>query len=101
MSQDYHKCFSLSNKYAFLQILLRMCAELSAHMTVYARLGLRNLLSVENFSALAPAYPRLRQRNMLSVENFSAHAPVYARLRLKNLLPGINFSAHKTSYPPA
>lgn len=80
MSQDYHKCFSLSNKYAFLQILLRMCAELSAHMTVYARLGLRNLLSVENFSA---------------------HAPVYARLRLKNLLPGINFSAHKTSYPPA
>ena len=56
MSQDYHKCFSLSNKYAFLQILLRMCAELSAHMTVYARLGLRNLLSVENFSALAPAY---------------------------------------------
>ena len=80
MSQDYHKCFSLSNKYAFLQILLRMCSELSAHMTVYARLGLRNLLSVENFSA---------------------HAPVYARLRLKNLLPGINFSAHKTSYPPA
>ena len=56
MSQDYHKCFSLSNKYAFLQILLRMCAELSAHMTVYARLGLRNLLSVDNFSAHAPAY---------------------------------------------
>ena len=66
-----------------------------------SRLGLRNLLSVENFSALAPAYPRLRQKNLLSVENFSAHAPVYARLRLKNLLPGINFSAHKTSYPPA
>ena len=35
MSQDYHKCFSLSNKYAFLQILLRMCAELSAHATAY------------------------------------------------------------------
>jgi hypothetical protein len=49
-------------------------------MTVYAKLGLRNLLSAGNFSA---------------------HAPVYARLRLKNLLPGINFSAHKTSYAPA
>ena len=77
MSQDYHKCFSLSNKYAFLQILLRMCAELSAHMTVYARLGLRNLLSVENFSALAPVYAKLRQRNMLPEINFSALATAY------------------------
>ena len=72
MSQDYHKCFSLSNKYAFLQILLRMCAELSAHMTVYAQLGLRNLLSVENFSA---------------------HTTVYAWIGLRNLLPKIIFSA--------
>jgi hypothetical protein len=77
MSQDYHKCFSLSNKYAFLQILLRMCAELSAHMTVYARLGLRNLLSVENFSAHAPVYAKLRQRNLLPEINFSALAPAY------------------------
>ena len=77
MSQDYHKCFSLSNKYAFLQILLRMCAELSAHMTVYARIGLRNLLSVENFSALATVYARLGLRNLLSVENFSALATAY------------------------
>ena len=77
MSQDYHKCFSLSNKYAFLQILLRMCAELSAHMTVYARLGLRNLLSAGNFSALAPVYAKLRQRNLLPEINFSALAPAY------------------------
>ena len=77
MSQDYHKCFSLSNKYAFLQILLRMCAELSAHMTVYARLGLRNLLSIENFSAHAPVYAKLRQRNLLPEINFSALAPAY------------------------
>ncbi len=77
MSQDYHKCFSLSNKYAFLQILLRMCAELSAHMTVYARPGLRNLLSVENFSALATVYARLGLRNLLSAGNFSALAPAY------------------------
>ena len=54
-----------------------MCAELSAHMTVYARLGLRNLLSVENFSALAPAYAKLRQRNLLPEINFSALATAY------------------------
>ena len=42
-----------------------------------ARLRLRNMLSVENFSALAPAYPRLRQRNLLSAGNFSALAPAY------------------------
>ena len=46
-------------------------------MTVYAKLGLRNLLSVGNFSAHAPVYARLRQRNLLSVENFSALAPAY------------------------
>mgnify|MGYP004653292169 CR=1 FL=1 len=46
-------------------------------MTVYAKLGLRNLLSVDNFSALAPAYPRLRQRNMLPEINFSALATAY------------------------
>ena len=51
MSQDYHKCFSLSNKYSFLQILLRMCDELSAHAPVYARLRLKNLLPGINFSA--------------------------------------------------
>ncbi len=46
-------------------------------MTVYAKLGLRNLLSVENFSALATVYARLGLRNLLSVENFSALAPAY------------------------
>ncbi len=46
-------------------------------MTVYAKLGLRNLLSVENFSALATVYARLRQINLLSVGNLSALAPAY------------------------
>ena len=77
MSQDYHKCFSLSNKYAFLQILLRMCAELSAHATAYRRLRLRNLLSAGNLSALAPAYPRLGLRNLLPKIIFSALATAY------------------------
>lgn len=54
-----------------------------------------------NFLPTRQHTARLRQRNMLSVENFSALATAYPRLRLKNLLPGINFSAHKTSYPPA
>ena len=46
-------------------------------MTVYAKLGLRNLLSAGNFSALATVYARLGLRNMLSVGNFSALALAY------------------------
>ena len=46
-------------------------------MTVYAKLGLRNLLSAGNFSALAPVYAKLRQRNLLPEINFSALAPAY------------------------
>ena len=80
MSQDYHKCFSLSNKYAFLQILLHMCAELSA---------------------LAPAFcPAWTEKSAPWNKFLCPHDSIRPAWQ-RNTLPEINFSAHMTVYCPA
>ena len=70
-----------------------------------ARLGLRNLLSVGNFSALAtafcPAWAEILSIICLIFWIFSAHMTVYVRLGLRNLLSVGNFSALATAFCPA